>query len=180
MVRLELPYSGDELRKIKAGDTVLISGTLYVGRDQVHKRLYDAVMNGGELPFELEGNGIYYMGPSPAAEGNVMGSCGPTTSARMDPFSPLLAEKGLRLMIGKGPRKPSVLEAVRKYGGLYLQAFGGCGALYSSCITSCETVAYPELGPEALLRLTVKDFPAIAIADSEGYVLTGEGIKLIF
>ena len=180
MVRLELPYSGDELEKINAGDTVSISGTLYVGRDQVHMRLYDAIMKGEKLPFDFEGNGIYYMGPSPAAEGQVMGSCGPTTSARMDPFSPILVEKGLRLMVGKGPRKPPVLDAVRKYHGLYLQAFGGCGALYSSCITSCETVAYPELGPEALLRLTVKDFPAIAVADCRGYVLTGEGIKLIF
>ncbi|MGN0907157.1 MAG: FumA C-terminus/TtdB family hydratase beta subunit [Bullifex sp.] len=180
MVKLELPYKKGELEKIKAGDTVSVSGILYVGRDQVHKRLYDAVLNGDELPFEFEGNGIYYMGPSPAAEGHVMGSCGPTTSARMDPFSPLLTEKGLRLMIGKGPRKPPVLEAVRKYGGLYLQAFGGCGALYSSCITSCETVAYPELGPEALLRLTVKDFPAIAVADSSGQVLTADGIRVLF
>lgn len=170
---LMLPYSEDGLRAIEAGDDVIVSGTLYVGRDQVHRRLYDAVADGQELPFSFSGNAIYYMGPSPAPAGCVIGSAGPTTSARMDPFSPFLMEHGLRVMIGKGPRSEAVVEAAGRYGGLYLQAYGGCGALYSSCIISAETVAYPELGPEALLRLDVETFPAVCIIDSRGTVYRG-------
>lgn len=174
MVRyLELPYTEEALSAIEAGDDVILSGVLYVGRDQVHKRLYDAILEGRKPPFPFHGNGIYYMGPSPAAPGFPIGAAGPTTSARMDPFSPLLAEHGLKLMIGKGPRSEAVVSAIGKYHGAYLQAFGGCGALYSACIASSEMVAYPELGPEALIKLTIKDFPAVAVIDSRGCVFHG-------
>ena len=168
MVTLNLPFNEEELEKVNAGDQVMISGTLYVGRDQVHKRLKSAIDNGESLPFELNGNGIYYMGPSPKVEGFALGSAGPTTSARMDPFSPLLLKHGLRVMVGKGPRSAEVVSAIKEYKGLYLQAFGGCGALYSSCILSSEVLCYPDLGPEALLKLEVKNMPTICIVDSRG------------
>ena len=164
--KLELPAK--DWTNIECGDEVLLSGTLYVGRDQVHKRLYDALLKGEEAPFDFQGNAIYYMGPSPAPEGKVIGACGPTTSARMDPFSPYLLSKGLKIMVGKGPRSQAVLDAVKEHGGLYLQAYGGCGALYSSCVKSSEMVAFPELGPEALIKLTVVDFPCFCLIDSRG------------
>ena len=173
MKRLVLPYGDGDLERISCGDGVVLSGTLYVGRDQVHKRLASIIEGGGEPPFPFEGNGIYYMGPSPAPEGFALGAAGPTTSMRMDPFSPLLAEHGLRLMIGKGPRSESVREAIERTHGLYLQAYGGCGALYSSCIKKADVVAYPELGPEALLRLEIEEFPAFCIIDSRGAVYRG-------
>ena len=170
---LHLPYDDNALSEIRAGDDVVLSGTLYVGRDQVHKRLYDSIISGSELPFSFSGNAIYYMGPSPAKPGDAIGAAGPTTSARMDPFSPYLIKAGLKVMVGKGPRSQSVIDAVKKYGGLYLQAFGGCGALYSSCIEKSVPVAYPELGPEALIKLTISDFPVIAVIDSLGNVYSG-------
>lgn len=166
--RLELPYSEEAIAVINAGDEVLLNGILYVGRDQVHKRLFEALENNEELPFDFNGSAIYYMGPSPAPEGFVIGAAGPTTSARMDPFSPVLLDAGLRVMVGKGPRSASVREAVIRNKGLYLQAYGGCGALYGLAIKRKETVAYPELGPEALLKLEVKDFPVFCILDSHG------------
>ena len=168
---LELPYKEEDLLAIRCGDEVLISGYLYVGRDQVHKRLKEAIDKGAKLPFEFAHNGIYYMGPSPAPEGFAIGSAGPTTSARMDPFSPLLLEHSLRLMVGKGPRSEAVKEAIRKHKGVYLQAYGGCGALYCSRIIASEPVAYEDLGPEALIRLKVESFPAICMIDSEGNCL---------
>ena len=167
---LTIPYTASELMKINAGDDILLSGTLYVGRDQVHKRLAAAIESEESLPFPFEGNAIYYMGPSPAKPGAAIGAAGPTTSARMDPFSPLLIKSGLKVMVGKGPRSESVREAIKECRGLYLQAFGGCGALYSSCISKSELVAYPELGPEALIKLTIEDFPVIAVIDSSGVV----------
>lgn len=165
---LELPYDATKLHEIEKWDEVILSGTLYVGRDQVHKRLCRMLSEGIEPPFPFKGNGIYYMGPSPAPEGHVIGAAGPTTSRRMDPFSPSLVAAGLLLMVGKGPRGRDVEEAVLKYGGVYLQAFGGCGALYASAIRSVDTVAFPELGPEALLKLEVHDFPTICILSSTG------------
>lgn len=165
---LHLPFCEQELSSINCGDEVLISGILYVGRDQVHKRLFEAIVSGAELPFDFNGNAIYYMGPSPAPEGFAIGSAGPTTSARMDSFSPLLLKHGLRVMVGKGPRSKDVVEAVKEYRGLYLQAYGGCGALYCSTIKSVESIAYPELGPEALIKLEVENFPAFCIIDSRG------------
>lgn len=169
---LFLPYVQEELEKIEAGDEVLLIGTLYVGRDQVHKRLAELIAKGQRLPFPFAGSAIYYMGPSPAPEGFVMGAAGPTTSARMDPFSPLLAKHGLKVMVGKGPRSEAVRKAVEEEKGLYLQAYGGCGALYSSRIVSSELIAWPELGPEALLRLEVRDFPVFCVIDSRGKVWT--------
>lgn len=171
---LHLPYTQDEVDAIRAGDEVMLSGTLYVGRDQVHKRLAAAIEEGRPLPFPFAGNAIYYMGPSPAPPGSVLGAAGPTTSARMDPFSPLLAGHGLKVMVGKGPRSAEVREAVGRFHGLYLQAYGGCGALYSARISSAETVAYPELGPEALLRISIHDFPVFCIIDSLGNVFGGK------
>ncbi len=165
---LRLPYAEEDILRIEAGDEVVLSGTLYVGRDQVHKRLKEAIDRGEELPFDFNGSAIYYMGPSPAPDGFVIGAAGPTTSARMDPFAPLLIEKGLRVMVGKGPRSNDVKEAVRKYKGLYLQAYGGCGALYGLAIKKKELVAYPELGPEALLKLEVESFPVFCILSSDG------------
>ena len=173
MKRLVLPYSNNLLESVRAGDDVELSGVLFVGRDQVHKRLFDALSLSEEVPFPFEGNGIYYMGPSPAPEGFPIGAAGPTTSARMDPFSPSLIRAGLKLMIGKGPRSEEVRKAIEECHGLYLQAYGGCGALYASCIKSAETVAYPELGPEALLKLTIERFPAICVIDSTGRVFKG-------
>ena len=171
MKNLHLPYAEDELKLINAGDDVLLSGTLYVGRDQVHKRLCEAIDR--KPPFDFEGNAIYYMGPSPAPPSFVIGAAGPTTSARMDPFSPILLKAGLKVMVGKGPRGPLVREAIKECGGLYLQAYGGCGALYASRIRSSEVIAYPELGPEALLKLEISDFPVVCIIDSRGNLFNG-------
>lgn len=165
---LELPYAEGGLDAVRAGDEVVLSGVLYVGRDQVHKRLAAIVEDGGDPPFPFEGNGIYYMGPSPAPCSFVIGAAGPTTSERMDPYSPLLIGRGLRLMVGKGPRSGAVRQAVVEHGGLYLQAFGGCGALYSAAIRKVGIVAFPELGPEALLRLEIEDFPTICAIDGAG------------
>lgn len=165
---LELPYTEEQLALVRAGDEVLLSGALYVGRDQVHSRLYSLLEKGAKMPFSFEGNAIYYMGPSPAPRGCVIGACGPTTSQRMDAFSPALLKAGLRVMVGKGPRSAEVVSAVKEYHGLYLQAYGGCGALYASAVKSTSLVAWPELGPEALVRLEVEDFPAICLLDSYG------------
>ena len=173
--RLVLPYESiEEIKAVNAGDHVLISGTLYVGRDQVHKRLSIMIEENEALPFSFKGNGIYYMGPSPKMPGYALGAAGPTTSARMDPFSPLLAGHGLKVMVGKGPRSAEVREAIGRFHGLYLQAYGGCGALYSVRISSAETVAYPELGPEALLRISIHDFPVFCMIDSLGNVFGGK------
>jgi len=169
MKELNLPYESDDVIKgIKAGDEVAISGKLYVGRDQAHKRLCETIKAGGKLPFPFYGNAIYYMGPSPKTPSSVIGAAGPTTSVRMDPFSPTLIGMGLKVMVGKGPRTKAVLDAVKEHGGLYLQAFGGCGALYSKTIRSTEMVAYPELGPEALILLEVEGFPTICLASPDG------------
>ena len=173
MKRLLLPYSDDAIGLIESGDEVLLSGVIYTGRDQVHKRLAALIGEGKELPFDFAGSAIYYMGPSPAPEGFALGAAGPTTSARMDPFSPILLKAGLKVMVGKGPRGPLVREAIKECGGLYLQAYGGCGALYASRIRSSEVIAYPELGPEALLKLEISDFPVVCIIDSRGNLFNG-------
>lgn len=164
---LNLPYKDDDLKNINKGDLVLLNGKLYVGRDQVHKLLFNAINNNEKLPIELNGNAIYYMGPSPTQKGKIIGSCGPTTSARMDAYSPLLIEKGLKVMVGKGPRSEAVKEAVLNYHGLYLQAFGGCGALYASKVISKSEIAYSSLGAEALILIEVKDFPTICMMDGK-------------
>jgi fumarate hydratase subunit beta len=168
MRTLHLPISEEDLQSLRAYDAVSFSGTLYVGRDQVHQRLARLLEEGKPLPVELEGQAIYYMGPSPPLPGMIMGSCGPTTSARMDPFTPQLLGKGLKILIGKGPRSKAVHDALKKEKAVYVQAFGGCGALYAKTIVSVEPVAFEDLGPEALLRLEVRDFPAIVAIDSHG------------
>ncbi len=163
------PLSREDIASLKAYDQVFLTGSLYVGRDQVHKRLFELFQKGKSLPIPLDGETIYYMGgPSPAPEGKLIGSCGPTTSARMDPFSPLLLDQGLKVMIGKGPpRSGEVVEAIGRNRAVYLQAFGGCGALYASTVRAVTTVAFSDLGPEALLRLEVERFPVIVAIDSQ-------------
>lgn len=169
--KLVLPST--DWSSIHPGDMVLVSGRLYAGRDQAHRLMVEEIKQKGENPFPFQGNAIYYMGPAPKKEGMAIGSSGPTTSKRMDEFSPFLISKGLKIMIGKGPRSQSVVDAIKEYGGLYLQAFGGCGALYASRTLSSRTLLYPFLGPEAVLELEVKDFPTICMIDSRGEVYRG-------
>ena len=172
-----VPFSGDEAKKLKAGDYVYISGTIYTARDAAHKRMYEAVKEGKELPLSVADNVIYYMGPSPAREGQVIGSAGPTTASRMDKYAPTLLDMGLKGMIGKGKRSQAVIDAIVRNGAVYFAAVGGAGALLSKCITSAEVLAYDDLGTEAIRRLTVKDFPAIVVIDSEGHNLYETAIK---
>ncbi len=163
------------VENLRAGDQVLISGVIYVGRDSAHKRMFEALNKGEKLPFDIKGQTIYYMGPSPAKPGEVIGSAGPTTSGRMDAYAPRLMEVGLRGMIGKGLRLPEVKEAMKKYKAVYLAAIGGAGALISKRIKSSEIVAYEDLGAEALRKLEVEDFPATVINDIYGGDLYAEG-----
>ena len=174
---ITVPFSGDEAKKLKAGDYVYISGTIYTARDVAHKRMYEAVKEGKELPLSVADNVIYYMGPSPAREGQVIGSAGPTTASRMDKYAPTLLDMGLKGMIGKGKRSQAVIDAIVRNGAVYFAAVGGAGALLSKCITSAEVLAYDDLGTEAIRRLTVKDFPAIVVIDSEGHNLYETAIK---
>lgn len=167
-IRLSVPCSREEVMRIRAGDRVLLSGTVYTARDAAHRRLLELIERGEKPPFELEGAAIYYCGPAPAPPGRVIGAAGPTTSYRMDAYAPALIGRGLAVMIGKGPRCEAVLEAMRAHGAVYLAAEGGAGALLASCVEECELVAWPELGPEAVRRLTVRDMPLIAAADAEG------------
>ncbi|MBE6552313.1 MAG: TRZ/ATZ family protein [Ruminococcaceae bacterium] len=159
-----------ELKKadIRAGDSVLISGTVYTARDAAHKRLFELLDSGKELPFDLKGAFIYYAGPTLAAPGKVIGSCGPTTSVRMDGFTPRLLDLGLGAVIGKGGRKDDVRESFLKNDAVYFAAVGGAGALYSECITSCEVIAFEELGCESVKKLTVKDMPVYCAYDIYG------------
>lgn len=168
MRKVSLPLSRSDIASLHAFDRILLSGTLYVGRDQVHSRLCSLIEEGKDLPFPLEGQTIFYMGPSPAPQGRPIGACGPTTSARMDRFTPALLDRGLVATVGKGPRSREVAEAIVRNRAVYLQAFGGCGALYASTVRAVETVAFEDLGPEALLRLSVEDFPVIVAIDSYG------------
>ena len=154
--------------KLRAGDTVTLTGTVYTARDAAHKKIVAAMDAGDKLPFDLDGAAIYYAGPTPAKPGQVIGSVGPTTSGRMDPFAPRLLDAGLSCMIGKGKRSEAVIEAIRACGAVYFGATGGCGALLSQCIKKAEVIAYPDLGPEAVRRLYVEDFPVTVIIDSEG------------
>lgn len=153
---------------LKAGDRVILSGTVYTARDAAHKRLVSLLQNGEKLPFDLNNAIIYYCGPTPAKCGLSIGSAGPTTSSRMDSFAPLLIKNGLKGMIGKGDRSDGVIEAQKSFGAVYFAAIGGAGALYSRCITSCEVVAFPELGCESVKKLTVKDFPLTVAIDAFG------------
>ena len=159
-IRLDLPASKDRISRLAVGQTVKLFGTVYTARDQAHKRIAEAIRSGGELPFPLDGAAIYYCGPTPA-NGRVTGACGPTTSGRMDAYAPLLFERGVTVTVGKGERSAEVKAAVHKHGAVYLSAIGGAAALYQSRVRACELVAYPDLGCEAVYRLTVEDFPAV-------------------
>ena len=160
-IRLDVPAKSADIQKLEVGTFVKIYGTVYTARDQAHKRIAEAIKSGQKLPFDLHNAAIYYCGPTPAPEGKVIGSCGPTTSGRMDAFTPLLIENGLRVMIGKGVRIQAVVDSIKSHGAVYLTAIGGAAALYSSKVKSCELIAYPDLGCEAVYKLTVEDFPAV-------------------
>jgi len=175
-MQITTPLTDDVIERLHAGDKVTITGTIYVGRDAAHKRLVEALDRGQPLPFDPRGQIIYYMGPSPAKPGYPIGSAGPTTSGRMDPYAPRLMEVGLKGMIGKGNRSTAVKEAMKKYKAVYLAATGGAGALIARRIKKAETIAYEDLGAEALLRLEVENFPAIVVNDIYGGDAYEEGI----
>jgi fumarate hydratase subunit beta len=178
---IELPLSREKAAAINAGDTVYLSGILYTARDAAHKRLMELLDAGQPLPFPLEDSCIYYVGPTPARPGQVIGSAGPTTSYRMDAYTPRLLMLGLRGMIGKGNRSAEVAAAIREAGAVYFGATGGAGALLAECIKSSEVIAFPELGPEAIRKLTIKEFPVTVVIDSRGENLyqTGRHAYLI-
>lgn len=165
---INVPFDSSISTTLKAGDYVYLTGTIYTARDAAHKRMYEALQKGEELPFDVKNNTIYYMGPSPAREGRVIGSAGPTTASRMDKYAPTLLDLGLIGMIGKGKRNKAVHEAIIRNNAVYFAAVGGAGALLSKCIISSEVIAYDDLGTEAIRKLTVKDFPVIVVIDSEG------------
>ena len=167
-MHITTPISYEKIKDLKAGDSVRLSGIIYTGRDAAHKRMCEALKSGEELPFELNGQVIYYVGPCPHREGEVIGSCGPTTSGRMDAYAPLLLEKGLCAMIGKGKRNDEVKEAMLKYNGVYFGAIGGAGALISKHIKSSEIIAYEDLGTEAIRRLEVENLPLTVVIDTFG------------
>ena len=168
MKRIHLPASREELRSLRAGEEVLLSGTVYTARDAAHKRLTEMIGRGEELPFDLRDAAIYYVGPTPAKPGQVIGSAGPTTSGRMDPYVPLLCGHGMAVMIGKGRRSDAVREAVMKYGAVYFVTVGGAGALLSKAVRKAEPVAFEDLLSEAVVRLTVEDFPCFVGLDVHG------------
>ena len=165
---LHTPLTKQALAPLKAGDTVLLSGVVYTARDAAHARMAELLDKGEPLPFALEGAAVYYVGPTPERPGCAIGAAGPTTSGRMDAYTPRLLDLGLACMIGKGKRSEAVIEAIRACGAVYFGATGGCGALLSQCIKKAEVIAYPDLGPEAVRRLYVENFPVTVIIDSEG------------
>ena len=167
-ITIKTPITIEEVQKLQAGDNVLITGPLYTARDAAHKRLTDLLQAGKSLPFNLNGQLLYYVGPAPAKPGSAVGSAGPTTSYRMDPYTPPLLRLGLKGMIGKGTRSAEVIEAMKKYGAVYFGAVGGAAALISKSIKKAEIVCYEDLGPEAIHKFYVEDFPAIVVIDAEG------------
>ncbi len=173
--KVTLPLTNETLKELKAGDNVLLTGIMYVGRDAAHKRMAEALDQGKPLPFDIRGQTIYYMGPAPAKPGHPIGSAGPTTSGRMDSYSPRLIAEGLKGMIGKGMRSQAVKDAMKKYKAVYLAAIGGAGVLISKSIKKSEIIAYEELGAEAIRRLKVENFPATVINDIYGGDLYQEG-----
>ena len=166
--QVELPFGENAVAALRAGDLVHLTGTMYTGRDQTHRRLCGLLDEGKDLPVDLAGQLLYYVGPSPARPGRIVGAAGPTTSYRMDIYTPRLLELGLAATLGKGSRSLSVREAMLKHGAIYLAAFGGAGALLSQCIKSVELVAFEDAGPEAMFRFEVEKFPAVVINDVEG------------
>lgn len=166
--RITTPLTIDKVKELKAGDSVLLTGYIYTARDAAHKRLVDLINEGKKLPFDVKDQVIYYVGPTPAKEGQPIGSAGPTTSYRMDPYSPILIEKGLRGMVGKGYRGPKVVEAMKKHGAVYFAAIGGAAALTGKRVKTAELIAYEDLQSEAIRKLYVEDFPVVVVIDSEG------------
>ncbi len=167
-MKLKTPLTEEDLKALKVGDMVEISGVIYTARDAAHARLVKLIEEGQELPFDLNGQIIYYVGPTPAKPGKVIGSAGPTTSYRMDPYAPLLIQKGLKGMIGKGGRGDNVRKAIKEHGAVYFAAVGGAAALIAKCIKKSEVIAYEDLGPEAIRRLEVEDLPVIVVNDIYG------------
>lgn len=165
---MKVPISKEDAADLKAGDYVYLTGTVYTARDAAHKRMQETLDKGEKLPFDVKGNMIYYMGPSPARSGRVIGSAGPTTSSRMDKYTPELLDLGLGGMIGKGKRSQAVIDAIVRNGAVYFAAVGGAGALLSQRIVSSQDIAYEDLGTEAIRKLEVKDFPVIVVIDSKG------------
>lgn len=174
---IEAPIKKDTAKSLHAGDYVYITGTIYTARDAAHKRMYEALGRGEELPVDIGEQMIYYMGPSPAREGRPIGSAGPTTASRMDKYAPQLLDLGLGAMIGKGKRSPEVIEAIKRNQSVYFAAVGGAGALLSKCIKKSEVVAYDDLGTEAIRKLEVEDFPVIVVIDCEGNNLYETAIR---
>jgi len=175
--RITTPLSQDKVKDLKAGDSVLLSGVIYTARDAAHKRLIELIDNGDKLPIDVKDAVIYYVGPTPAKPGMILGSAGPTTSYRMDDYAPKLLEKGLKGMIGKGLRSQEVIDSMIKNGAVYFAAIGGAGALISKCVKKAEIVTYEDLDSEAIRRLEVEDFPVIVVIDSEGNNLYEQGQK---
>jgi len=175
--RVSAPFTDNVVQELRAGDEVLISGVIYAARDAAHKRMVDLLTRGEPMPFDIKGQVIYYAGPTPTRPGEVIGSAGPTTSYRMDPYAPLLIQHGLKGMIGKGQRTEPVVEAMKKFKAVYFAAVGGAGALIARAVRSNKIVAYEELGPEAVRMLEVVDFPVIVAQDCYGGDLFVEGVK---
>lgn len=165
---ISLPLTEEEISSLRSGDYVYLSGIIYTARDAAHKRMFEAMKKGEDLPIDLKGNMIYYLGPSPAREGQIIGSAGPTTSSRMDKYTPDMLDRGLKGMVGKGKRSPEVIEAIKRNRAVYFAAVGGAGALLSKCITEAEIVAYDDLGTEAIRRLRIENLPVIVVIDSLG------------
>lgn len=167
-IRVTTPLTAEKAGTLKAGDVVLISGTIYTARDAAHKKMTELLAEGGTLPFDIKDAIIYYVGPTPAKPGHVIGSAGPTTSGRMDAYTPTLLDLGLKGMIGKGARTPQVIESIKRNGAVYFAAIGGAAAVIANCIKSVEIIAYEELGAEAVRRLVVENMPVIVAIDSKG------------
>jgi fumarate hydratase subunit beta len=176
-VKISPPLTDDVIMKLKAGNRVLITGVIYTGRDMAHKYIVEGHQKGEKLPFDLKGQILYYTGPTPSPPGRPIGSAGPTTSYRMDKFTPYLLELGLKGMIGKGPRGQDVKDAIKKHKAIYFAAIGGAGALISKAIRKAELIAYPDLGTEAVMRLEVEDFPAVVVNDVHGGDLYLMGVE---
>ena len=176
-ISVKVPLSREEAGKLRSGDSCLLSGVIYTARDAAHKRLCQLVAQGKELPLDIKDSVIYFVGPTPARPGEVIGSAGPTTSYRMDAYSPTLIALGQTGMIGKGKRSREVIDAMKAHGAVYFGAIGGCGALLSQCIKKSEVIAYDDLGAEAIRRLEVEDFPVVVIIDSQGNNLYETGPK---
>lgn len=165
---LKAPFTNDTISSLRAGDMVYISGTIYTARDAAHKRLFEMLTEGQPMPFDFQGQAVYYAGPCPAKPGSPIGSVGPTTGGRMDAYSPKLIAEGLKVMIGKGSRSDAVVEAIKQYNGIYLAAIGGAAALMAKCVKSAEVIAFDDLGTEAIRKLEVEELPVIVAVDCKG------------